>query len=71
MAEILFDDSYKGPRFTYGLQYRPLTGIGNVPDGFIIFSDRPHPDFKNFGTVDYPRELTQAEINGFQLVRVK
>mgnify|MGYP001602228867 FL=1 len=62
-----FDDTYKGPRFKYGLQYRPV-GYANIPDGWIINSDHPHKDFFKFGTIEYPYELGQAEIDSFQLV---
>jgi hypothetical protein len=61
----LFDEDYKGPRWTYGLTYRPATGR-NIPDGFIIWSNRPHPKYAH-GTIDYPRELTQHEVDAFEL----
>jgi len=64
----LFDDTYSGERWTYGVQYRPITG-GGVPQGWIIFSDRPHPDFK-FGTVDYPAPLTEHQARQADLVAV-
>ena len=54
-AAPLWDDTYTGPRYTYGLTYRPL-GYAQVPAGWIIKSDRPHPDFR-FGTIDYPFRL--------------
>ncbi|MGE5610384.1 MAG: hypothetical protein ACM359_14110 [Bacillota bacterium] len=64
----LFNDTYKGPRWTYGLSHRPL-GFFNQPKGYIIHSDRKHPRFM-FGTVDYPFELPAEEVSAFQLVRV-
>ncbi|HAM57622.1 MAG TPA: hypothetical protein DCQ64_20295 [Candidatus Rokubacteria bacterium] len=57
MAETLYDDTYTGDRWTYGLTYRPL-GYAQVPAGFIVWSDRPHPDFR-FGTIDYPEPLPE------------
>lgn len=51
----LFDDTYDGPRWTYGLKFRPVS-YANVPDGWIIHSGQEHPDFK-FGTIDYPFDL--------------
>ena len=66
MAKMVFDDDYDGPRWTYGLLFRPL-GFAQVPDGWIIQSDRKHKDFSNHGTVDYPRELTDREVESFQL----
>jgi len=65
----LFDDTYKGPRFRYGLNYRPLHS-SHVPKDFIIWSDRKSEAFPVFGTVDYPRELTQHEIDTFELTPV-
>jgi hypothetical protein len=55
--EILFDDKYNGPRWTYGLKYRSVS-YGNVPAGWIVFSNREHPDFY-FGTIDYPFDLEE------------
>jgi len=68
MATILFDDEYTGERFTYGLSYRPLAQY-NVPDGWIIQSDRRNVRFA-FGTVDYPRPLTDQELDRFDLTPV-
>jgi len=63
----LYDDTYSGPRWRYGLTYRPLvTGTANVPKGWIIWSDRPHADFRH-GTVDFPRELTAHEFQTYEL----
>lgn len=68
MSNILFDDDYDGERFTYGLQNRPLS-FASVPKGWIIDSNREHPDFLH-GTVDYPGELTEDEVRSFQLVKL-
>ena len=65
-SKIFFDDTYKGKRYTYGLQYRPL-GYAQVPDGYIIFSNRPNFNFK-FGTVDYPFKLSDEQLTQFQMV---
>lgn len=65
--ELLFDDTYFGPRWRYGLVYRPLvTGKANVPPGWIIQSNRPHPGF-NHGTVDFPFELTTKQVKQYEL----
>lgn len=66
--DILYDDEYGGPRFTYGLTYRPLD-YGSIPDGWIVFSDRIHPDFY-FGTIDYPFELPERLVKSFQLTQI-
>lgn len=65
MAETLFDDTYQGKRWTYGLRYRPA-GYANIPDGWIISSDKPRTDYPH-GSIDYPRELTAEEVEAFQL----
>ena len=62
----LYDDTYAGPRWRYGLRYRPL-GYAQVPNGWIIFSDRPHPAY-HFGTVEYSRPLTTHEEEQFSLI---
>lgn len=64
----LWDDSYDGPRWTYGLTNRPL-GIAHVPKGWILKSDRAHPRFRH-GTVQYPRQLRRNELEGFELTAV-
>ncbi len=65
-----FDDDFKGERWTYGLNYRPLLG-GGAPEGYILHSDRKHPDHPTFGTIDYPRKLAENEIENFQLKEIK
>jgi hypothetical protein len=65
MMTLLFNDTYHGARWTYGARYRPLH-TANVPAGWIIGSDRAHPDYA-YGTVDYPRELTPAEVRHYEL----
>jgi hypothetical protein len=65
---LRYDDEYAGARWTYGLTYRPLSS-SNVPRDWILFSDRPHPDFRH-GTVQYPRQLTSGEVAAFQLTLV-
>jgi len=64
----VFHDTYTGPRWTYGLNNRPLL-TGAVPPGWIIWSNQPHPGFR-FGTVDYPRELAVSEVTGYELTPI-
>ena len=64
----LFSDEYTGPRWTYGLTYRPLD-IAAVPKGFIIGSLKPNYRFRH-GTVDYPAALTQAQMESYELTYV-
>jgi hypothetical protein len=69
-ADIKFNDTYAGPRWRYGLQYRPLLLGGATPEDFIVFSDRASADprCRLYGTVDFPRELTAQEVTSYQLV---
>ena len=66
--KAVFDNTYTGRRWTYGLKYRPLAKA-EVQDGWIIQSDKKHPDF-SFGIVDYPFELTEEQLQNFQMVSV-
>jgi hypothetical protein len=66
---LCYDDTYTGPRWAYGLTYRPLSS-SNVPRDWIVFSDRPHPDFRH-GTVAYARALTPQEISAYQLTPIE
>lgn len=69
MKPIIYDDEYTGKRYTYGLRLRPLV-YSHVPAGWIVYSNRAHPDYL-FGTVDYPRPLTENEIAAYELEEVK
>jgi len=68
MDRSIFDDEYTGPRYRYGLQYRPLS-LGAVPEGWIIWSDRESDDFRH-GTLDYPVKLPEGTANNYELVFV-
>lgn len=70
LADLLFDDTYQGPRFVYGLVHRPVSTY-NLPDGFILRSQRAHPSYPAFGTIAYPRELSESETAHYSLVRVE
>jgi hypothetical protein len=61
----IHDDEYHGPRFRYGLTYRPV-GLSNIPSGSIVKSDRPHPGFR-FGTIDYPFPLDDFTVGQLDL----
>jgi hypothetical protein len=69
MDAPLYDDTYKGPRWTYGMTHRP-PHFSHLPKGWIIFSIRPHPKFPDFGVIDFPRELTAHEVETFELTPV-
>ena len=62
---FVIDEEYEGPRWTYGLKFRPMM-MGAQPKGFIIGSEREHADWR-YGTVQYPRELTAAEMYSFEM----
>ena len=67
MAAILYDDTYHGPRWRYGLTLRPI-GAG-IPRGFIVFSGRKSTDPRcQFGTVDYPEPLDARTVEQLDLV---
>ena len=61
-----YDDIYTGVRWRYGLQYRPVS-FGNVPKGWLVWSDREHPDYLH-GTVDYPFEIPTATAEQMDMV---
>ena len=63
--DYLFDDTYIGPRYRYGLAHRPLA-IGSVPRGYIIQSLKPDARFAH-GVLEYAQELTEAEVSGYEL----
>lgn len=65
--KIVFDKDYSGPRYRYGMRNRPLQ-TGAQPKGWIVDSNRSHPDFKAFGTIDYPFPLTKEELYSYELV---
>lgn len=69
MDIVLFDDTYTGDRFTYGLKYRPLAQ-SQVPNGWIIWSDREHKDFP-FGAFDYPDQLTPEKVKTFEMELIR
>lgn len=64
----LYDDTYVGPRFTYGMSLRPLQ-YGAQPNDFIVFSLRDHPKYRH-GTIQYPRELTDEECRAYELTLI-
>ena len=65
MDNLLYDDTYTGRRWRYGLVYRPLTAA-SAPKGWIIFSLKKSQQYP-YGTVDFPRPLTEDEVTGYQL----
>ena len=65
---IIYDKTYDGPRYTYGLEFRPMM-IGAQPKGAIADSERSHPDYR-YGTVQYPRELYDYELLDFEMERL-
>lgn len=73
----LYDDSYHGARWRYGLQYRAITNYLNCRDletdekiPWILFSDRPSDDprCRRFGTFDCAVELSPRTATQFSLV---
>lgn len=77
MMATLYDDSYHGPRFRYGLTLRPITSYLGCRDletdeviPWILFSERPSEDprCRRFGTFDCAVELSPATVRQFSLV---
>jgi len=64
----IFSDAYTGPRFTYGLKYRPMQ-IGAQPKGYIIGSEGKNERFR-FGTIQYPSELTADELYSYEMTLI-
>lgn len=64
----IFDDEYAGPRYRYGMTYRP-PGLSGIPGGFIVGSEMPHPSFR-FGTIDYPFRLDDRVVAQMELTEV-
>lgn len=67
----VFDDTYTGPRWRYGLALRPISahGPGSTIDDFIIYSHRPSTDPRcPHGEVDYPREIPEEIARRLNLV---
>lgn len=69
MSNFIFNEDYTGPRVTYGLTIRPVARF-NIPDGWIIGSQKAHPDFRRYGTIDYPFELTQEQLHHYDMIKV-
>jgi defence-against-restriction DarA-like protein len=67
IPEMIFTEDYTGPRWTYGMTHRP-PAIGCQPDGRIIGADRRDDPRALFGTIQYARELTVKEIEGYELL---
>lgn len=65
----IFSDEYTGPRYRYGLTYRPIA-VGAVPAGWIIGSQRPHARFR-YGTIDYPQQLPEGQAQSYELTLVE
>jgi hypothetical protein len=68
VTDMVYDEDYTGPRFTYGLTYR-LAGYAQVPDDRIVFGDRKDTRFR-YGTIQYPRRLSDREVESFELTFV-
>lgn len=73
----LEDDAYHGPRWRYGLQYRPITSYLGARDletdeviPWILFSGRPSDDprCRRFGTFDCAVEISPRAVRQFELV---
>jgi hypothetical protein len=66
----VWSDQYHGPRWRYGLVYRPLTADAFLPRDFILGSQGPATAAYPHGSVDYPYRLPDAVVKGHELVLV-
>lgn len=73
---ILYDDTYHGPRWRYGLLHRPISsyfigrGDGPLPHP-ILFSHRPSADPRfPHGEADWPCKLPEDQARHHGLVLV-
>lgn len=67
----LYDDTYHGARWRYGLLHRPITAyltVRSIPHP-ILFSHRQSAEYPH-GTADWPVELPEAEARHHSLVLV-
>lgn len=69
---LIFKEDYTGPVWVYGLTNRPA-GFGATPDGRIVGGDSPKGEGNPFrwGTIEYARQLTKEEVEGYELVLFK
>jgi hypothetical protein len=67
--DLIFDDTYRGPRWRYGLSRRHLVHyLGTSVADWILYSERHGEDPRfPFGTVDYPRPLPEEEARRHEL----
>lgn len=61
----IYSQTYTGSRYRYALLASPVKP-GRVPCGYIINSDKPHPNYK-FGTVEYPIKLDDTCLSMFEM----
>lgn len=70
MPTPIFSEDYRGPRWTYGLLFRPVASC-HLPKGWIIGSEGKHPDYKLFGTIQFPFKLSDQDVAAFELELVE
>lgn len=73
MADLLFDDTYTGPRWRYGLQHRPISsyfGMASLPAP-ILFTHRPSDDPRfPHGTAEWPCQIPADQAAQLGLVEL-
>lgn len=71
-----FSDQYTGPRWKYGYINRPFA-MAHQPRGFILMTYNPDERVEiggkrsRHGTIEYPFQLTDDEVYGFELFLVE
>jgi len=63
----IYDDNYKGTRYTYGFTLRPLDINTHPKLGCILGSYRENDERARFGTVQYARFLEESELKKWEL----
>jgi hypothetical protein len=67
---IKFDDTYTGPRWTYGSIWRPFTNMFSYFDGFIIWSDKPSSQYPTFGTMQTWKPIPHESAEGWGMILI-
>ena len=67
---LVFNDTYTGPRWTYGSQLRPFMSLFGYFDGWILFSEGEHPAFATFGTFQTYNPIPPETARRWNLVLI-
>ena len=68
---MTYSDTYTGPRWTYGSTLRPFLSIWGYFDGWILLSDKPHPDYPTFGTIQTSKPIPDETARHWDLILIE